>query len=82
MLTVRLDPELEEFLNQYSEDRDLTKSSIVKEALELYFREKKIHEDPFGLGEEFFGQFGSGQKDRSTTYKQRVKKKLREKHSH
>ncbi|MEQ8551378.1 MAG: hypothetical protein RIC06_15950 [Cyclobacteriaceae bacterium] len=82
MLTVRLDPELEDFLNQYSEDHDLTKSSIVKEALVLYFSKNKVHEDPFELGKDLFGQFGSGRKDGSIAYKQRIKQKLREKHSH
>ncbi|MEQ9216889.1 MAG: hypothetical protein RLO17_02535 [Cyclobacteriaceae bacterium] len=82
MLTVRLDPELEDFLNQYSEDQNISKSSVVKEALALYFKEHKVSNRPFDLGAEFFGQFGSGDKDRSVTYKKRIKEKLREKHSH
>ena len=82
MLTVRLDPELEEFLNQYSKDQNVSKSTVVKEALALYFSKIRLSNRPFDLGMDLFGQFGSGDKDRSATYKKRIKSKLREKHSH
>lgn len=82
MLTVRLDPELEEFLSQYSHDANLSKSSIVKEALAMYFRVNRVSNSPHELGQDLFGQFGSGESNRSTSYKKRIKEKIREKHSH
>ena len=82
MLTVRLDPELEEFLSQYSEDQQLSKSWVVKEALAMYFQAMRVSKTPYELGEGLFGQLGSGEKTRSTSYKARIKEKLSEKYSH
>lgn len=82
MLNVRLDKELEEKLRSYSQQNNLSKSSIVKEALALYFKKEESVKTPFELGEDLFGTGSGGDAERSSTYKSRVKEKLREKHSH
>tara|TARA_R100000908_G_scaffold14059_2_gene5121 strand:- start:7324 stop:7464 length:141 start_codon:yes stop_codon:yes gene_type:complete len=41
-------------------------------------KEKKFNQ-PFDLGERYFGKYGSGDTDRSTSYKSRIKEKIRDK---
>ena len=73
MLNVRLNEELEKKLKQYSMEEDLSKSSIVKEALEQYFSKKEASKSPFVLGKDLFGLEGSGHGDASTSYKKSLK---------
>jgi predicted transcriptional regulator len=79
MLAVRLSEELETDLGQYAQATNRTKSDVVKEALTHYLDAQKRKEEatPYQLGEELFGRYGSGDGDRSVTYKQRLKAKLR-----
>lgn len=52
-------------------------SEIIIEALEMYY-EKEIREiDSYTLGLPYFGKYSSGEGDLSTTYKERIKEKLR-----
>ncbi|MEM8568878.1 MAG: CopG family transcriptional regulator [Bacteroidota bacterium] len=81
MLNVRLSKEMEEKLNRYSELSDMSKTSVVKEALAQYFSRKESLSRPYELGGDLFGQEGSGATDNSSTYKLKLKKKLNEKHS-
>lgn len=82
MLTVRLSDEEEEELNAYCEREGLSKSIVVKEAIELYLSQRKKSNNPFEAGADLFGQEGSGIKSNSVSYKKKVKELLREKHSH
>jgi len=82
MLNVRLNEKLEKKLKQYSVEENLSKSSIVKEALEQYFAKKEASESPFSLGVDLFGLEGSGNANASTSYKKSLKQKLSEKYSH
>ena len=54
-----------------------TKSDIIKESLEMYFEHEEKEIDSYTLGLPYFGKYGSGEKDLSTTYKQRIKEKIR-----
>ncbi|SKA03879.1 ribbon-helix-helix domain-containing protein [Selenihalanaerobacter shriftii] len=81
MISVRLSKELEEKINLLSQQEDITKSDIVKEALEMYMEKQEQQTKPYDLGEEFFGKYGSGQGDLSTTYKTKVREKINEKMS-
>jgi len=56
-----------------------TKSDIIKEAIEVYYEREENDLDSFTVGEPFFGNYGSGESDRATTYKDRIKQKLSEK---
>lgn len=82
MLTVRLSDEEEEQLNAYCLREGISKSIVVKEAIELYLTQRKKSKNPFEAGADLFGQEGSGTKNNSVSYKKKVKELLREKHSH
>jgi predicted DNA-binding protein len=63
--------------------KNKTKSDIIKESLDFYYEIEEKEIDSFTIGEGYFGKYGSGDGNRSTTYKQRIKEKLRDKaHSH
>jgi len=82
MLNVRLNKELKKKLDNYSIENNSTKSSVVKEALAMYFTKKEIQQSPFELGSDLFGAAASGNANASTTYKKKLKEKLNEKHAH
>ncbi len=82
MISVRLPKELEDKINLLSQQENIAKSDIIKEALEKYFTEQKKKMKPYELGEEFFGRHGSGQGNLSETYKKKVRDKINEKMSH
>lgn len=82
MINVRLDIETEKALKQYAEAHDMTKSSVVKEALAQYLSKKEVAQNPFTLGEDLFGVGSSGSSNLSKSYKERLKQKLNEKHAH
>lgn len=82
ILNVRLDEGTEKKLSDYSSQMNTTKSSVVKEALAMYFNKQESKQLPFALGHDLFGAASSGNTDSSTSYKSKLKEKLREKHAH
>jgi len=56
--------------------KNKTKSEIIIQSLEMYYDSEEGEIDSFSLGESVFGKYGSGDGDRSVTYKERIKKKL------
>ncbi|MEO9806266.1 MAG: hypothetical protein ABJF04_23605 [Reichenbachiella sp.] len=82
MLNVRLDKDTEKTLKDYSEQNNMSKTDVVKEALAMYFTKEIAGKLPYSLGEDLFGADASGQSDRSTTYKSKLREKLHVKHSH
>lgn len=82
MLTVRLSDDEEEALNAYCQREGLSKSVVVKEAIELYLAQRKKSKSAYEAGHDLFGQEGSGIKDNSTGYKKKLNALLHEKHSH
>jgi len=82
VLAVRLPENLENELSHFSKISHKTKTDVVKEALKLFFEieAKKEQQNPYELGQELFGRYGSGRSDLSATYKQKLKSKLNEKH--
>lgn len=82
MLNVRLDEESVERLSTYSQQKNTTKSNVVKEALAMYFSKEHMKHTPYELGKDLFGAAASGNADASTTFKTTLKQKLREKHTH
>jgi len=77
--TARLPADTRNKLLALSRVKGKTKSDIIKEALEVYYGQEESDLDSFTLGESLFGRYGSGENDRATTYKERVKEKLRAK---
>jgi DNA-nicking Smr family endonuclease len=81
MLTTRLTSSEEKKLAAYCEQHGLSKSQVVKEALAQYLT-KNSDVAAYESGQDLFGTASSNDTDRSTTYKERLKKMLNEKHSH
>lgn len=82
MTTVRLEDEVVRKLEQIARRERRSKSEVIKTALSEYFTHHSEESTPYQLGEDLFGQFGSGEQERSVTYKQRLKGKLGGKHAH
>lgn len=82
MLTVRLSDDEEEMLNAYCQREGLSKSVVVKEAIEFYLAQHKKNKNAYEAGHDLFGKEGSGKKDNSVRYKKKVKELLHEKHPH
>ncbi|MFO7590048.1 MAG: ribbon-helix-helix protein, CopG family [Acidimicrobiia bacterium] len=80
MLTVRLPDHLERELVRLAAEEGTTKTQIVRRALERYMAARREQRSSFELGEELFGRYGSGERTLSTSYKERVREKLRAKH--
>lgn len=80
MVTVRLPDHLERELVRLAAEEGTTKTQIVRRALERYMAARREQRSSFELGEELFGRYGSGERTLSTSYKERVREKLRAKH--
>ena len=78
--TARLASDSRNKLLVLSRVKGKTKSDIIKESLDLYYDQEEKEIDSFSLGEPYFGKYSSGESDLSTTYKERIKEKLRAKH--
>lgn len=82
MLNVRLDKDQEKKLKEFSNSKNISKTEMVKEALAMYYKSQSQKTSPYDSGKELFGVYGSGESDRSRTYKSKIKDHLHEKHSH
>lgn len=76
MRSVRLSDKLEKKLARLSNQKNVSRSSIIKEALVEYIANHKKDSTPYELGKDSFGTYSSGNNDRSVTYKARIKEKL------
>jgi hypothetical protein len=75
MLALRLPPHIESKLEEISKSKNITKSELLREAIELYFEEYNKTTSVYESGKEFFGKYGSGEKDNSTQYKKKLKER-------
>jgi predicted DNA-binding protein len=75
--TARLPEDTVNKLLALSRLKNKTKSDIIKESLDFYYEMEEKELDSFTVGEGYFGNYGSGEGNRSTTYKQRIKEKLK-----
>ena len=74
--TARLPPETRNKLVTLARIKGKTKSDIIKESLDMYYEHEECEMDSFMVGEPYFGNYGSGENDRATTYKERIREKL------
>lgn len=79
MTTVRLERQIEQKLELFSDLEKKSKSEIIKKALNEYFKQLAKKVRPYDLGKDLFGKKGSGNPDNSTNYKEKLKSKLHEK---
>ena len=77
--TARLPADTRNKLLTLSKFKGKTKSDIIKESLDMYYEREEGEIDSFTLGESYFGKYASGETELSTTYKERVKEKIRAK---
>ena len=75
--TVRLPIETRNKLLALSRIKGKTKSDIIKESLDIYYEREESEIDSYTLGLPYFGKYGSGEGDLSTTYKERIREILR-----
>lgn len=55
----------------------MTKSQIIIESIEMFYNQEEKEMDSYTLGLPYFGKYNLGEGDLSTTYKQRIKEKIR-----
>jgi len=60
-----------------SKAKNKTMSEIIIESLDRYYEQEENELDSYTLGLPYFGKYSLGEGDLSTTYKQRIKEKLR-----
>lgn len=85
MISVRLEPELEQQLTDLSRELRVSKSQIIKDSLSMYFDaiDARQHtKTAFELGADLFGRHASGDSGRSVRYKQGIKDKINAKNAH
>ena len=85
MISVRLDESIENQLNTLAQQKDTSKSKVIKEALVYYFdmlKNENEQKSAYELGSELFGKYSSGRDDLSTTYKQKINDKINAKNNH
>ena len=73
MISVRLEDEMEKKLADLAQIEGVSKSAIVKRALDDFLLHNEILCNPYRLGADLFGKHGSGKTDLSQTYKQQLK---------
>jgi len=81
MISLRLTTDLEKKLNQIAKNEKISKSEVIKRALILYFEKNEKQYNPYDLGKDLFGKYGSGINNLSKDYKSILKGKLREKYN-
>jgi hypothetical protein len=82
MVSLRLPIKIEKQLNEISENEHLSKSAIIKDALNMFFNDYYQKTTPYDLGKDLFGKYGSKKGNLSVDYKKLIKGKLHEKFSH
>lgn len=82
-LTVRLEPELEDQLEDYCQAEGTTKTAVVTQALREFLATLRQQRTPYELGADLFGADTTEHEPRdvAANYKQLLKAKLRAKYS-
>ncbi len=78
MITLRLDPALEQIINNTAKNLGLTKSELIRKSI-LEYLNRLDKANAWEVGQDLFGKYSSGLKGLSTERKTIVKKKIRAK---
>ncbi len=78
MITLRLDPKLEQAIQSAAEISGVTKSELVRRSISEYL-DKLTKPTPWELGEQYFGKYSSEQGNLSIDRKKLLKTKIRAK---
>jgi len=79
MTTVRLNKELEAKIDSMALAEHISKSEVIKLALESFLSQYYSEKTPYEPGQHLFGKHGSGRKNGSVKYKEIIKRKIGEK---
>ena len=75
-MTIKLPREIESKLEQISISEKKPKSSIIRESLTLYFKQKLAYTSPFELGKKYFGKHGGNRGDLSINAEKILRERL------
>ena len=78
MITLRLDPKLEQTVNNTAKNLGLTKSELIRKSINDYL-DKLSKPNAWELGEDLFGKYSSGQSNLSANRKELLKDKIKAK---
>lgn len=78
MITLRLDSELEQNINNVAHQMGVTKSELIRRSI-VAFIEKLEQPSPWELGSDLFGKHASGKDNLSQDRKALIKEKIRAK---
>ncbi len=78
MITLRLDPTLEQKINSTAKHLGLSKSELVRKSLVEYIG-KLNKQNAWEAGQDLFGKYASGKNNLSSNRKEILKEKLRTK---
>jgi hypothetical protein len=78
MITLRLDPQLEQLLKNTAENLGLSKSELIRRSIFDYIGRLK-NQNAWDTGQDLFGKHASGRSDLSARRKKLVKDKIRAK---
>ena len=80
-ITIRLDKELDEFINSESEREGISKSELIRNCIKEYFDKIKSRKTPYETGKNYFGKFDSGNPYLSKSRKKIIREKIHAKKS-
>ncbi len=78
MITLRLDPKLEQAVNIKAKNLGLTKSELIRQCINEYIT-KSQHSNAWDVGKDLFGKYSSGQGNLSQDRKELIKAKIKSK---
>lgn len=78
MITLRLDPDLEQKLLHAARHLGLSKSELIRQSLVSYI-EQVEKQGAWATGQDLFGKYASGRSDLSCSRKQLLKDKIKAK---
>ncbi|MFO7912272.1 MAG: ribbon-helix-helix protein, CopG family [Desulfotignum sp.] len=78
MITLRLDPSLEEAINTTAKNLGLTKSDLIRQSL-IEYLEKLNKPNAWDIGHDLFGKFASGEGNLSVDRKKLLRAKIKAK---
>ncbi|MCK4840788.1 MAG: CopG family transcriptional regulator [Methylococcales bacterium] len=78
MITLRLDPKLEQTINKIAHQMEISKSELIRTSI-IEFIAKLDKPSPWKLGNEVFGKYASGVDNLSSDRKSLVKEKIKAK---
>lgn len=78
MITLRLDPKLEEAIKITSKNLGISKSELIRNSIVSYL-DKLNPPSAWDVGQDLFGKYASGKSDLSTRRKELLKDKVRAK---